>query len=224
MSTWRVARSLETLRAQLDDIAPNRSRASDGAIGDAAHATRDSDHNPWYVLAGQPLVTARDFTHDPAGGLDCARLADVLTFTRDSRVKYVIWARRIMSGPAGPQPWRWRAYSGANPHTHHLHVSVVADARADSAIPWRLWRDPATLPTLRYGDRGTAVAQLQRFCNAYDWTPDLPLLPVTGYYGDQTVRVVALAQAQCGVTGSDADGTIVGPRTNAAFAARGYRG
>lgn len=138
MSTWRMARSLDVLRAQLDELAPGRSRASDGGIGDAEHASRASDHNPWYVLEGQPLVTARDFTHDPAGGLDCDRLAVALQAAADPRIKYVIWARRIMSGAAGPQPWRWRPYDGANAHEHHLHLSVVADARADSVSAWRL--------------------------------------------------------------------------------------
>lgn len=135
---WKVADSLEALRRQLNALAPRRSTASDGSIGDAAHASRSSDHNPWWSFAGQPYVTARDFTHDPAGGLDCGWLAGILAQRRDPRVKYVIWNRSIMSGAGGPSPWAWRAYSGANPHTHHLHLSVVADARALSAIPWQL--------------------------------------------------------------------------------------
>ena len=73
--------------------------------------------------------------------------------------------------------------------------------------------------------RGDAdVAALQAFCNAHDWRPALPLLPVTGNYLDQTVAVIAAAQAQMGVTGPDANGRDVGPRTNAALWARGFRG
>jgi hypothetical protein len=72
---WRVARSLDQLLAEINASAPNRSRASDGSIGDAAHQTTDSDHNPhcqgW-------VVTARDFTHDPAGGFDAHAFADWL--------------------------------------------------------------------------------------------------------------------------------------------------
>jgi hypothetical protein len=45
---WRVARSLEVLLGQFNAACPGRSKASDGSIGDAAHATRDSDHKPWY--------------------------------------------------------------------------------------------------------------------------------------------------------------------------------
>jgi hypothetical protein len=142
MADWKVAGSLDELLSQLNALAPGRSKASDGSIGDAAHATRDSDHNPWVVIAGQAYVTARDFTHDPAGGLDCGRLADHLQHGHDQRVKYVIWNRRIMAGTGGPQPWTWRPYSGANPHTRHLHLSVVADARALVRIPWQLATPP----------------------------------------------------------------------------------
>lgn len=80
----------------------------------------------------------------------------------------------------------------------------------------------AALPTLRRGDTGPAVAALQRFLNAEPWRPPLPVLKPDGIFGPATVAVVRSAQEQCGVTGPDADGEIVGPRTNAAFASRGY--
>lgn len=82
-----------------------------------------------------------------------------------------------------------------------------------------------TLPTLQYGMRNNPrVASLQRFLNAYPWKPPLDLLPATGNYLDQTKAVVAGAQKQMGVTGSDADGSIVGPRTNHGLWDRGWRG
>jgi peptidoglycan hydrolase-like protein with peptidoglycan-binding domain len=46
----------------------------------------------------------------------------------------------------------------------------------------------------------------------------------TGFYGPFTVRAIAEFQRRTGVTGPDADGTIVGSRTNAALWAEGYRG
>ena len=55
--TWRLARSLETLRAQINRIAPNRSKVSDGTIGDAKHASRSSDHNPWAKDGGVGDIT-----------------------------------------------------------------------------------------------------------------------------------------------------------------------
>lgn len=133
--TWRVANSLNVLLSQLNTRAPRRSKAADGSIGDASHASRSSDHNPWY---GPGIVTARDFTHDPAGGLDCNWLASVLIASRDRRIKYLIWNRRILSGAGGPSPWAWREYDGPNAHTKHLHLSVVASSAADTTTPWNL--------------------------------------------------------------------------------------
>lgn len=136
---WRVAKSLEVLRHQINNMAPNRSKASDGSIGDSAHASRNSDHNPWIVEAGVGVVTARDITHDAAHGCDANILAEKIRQSRDPRVKYIIWNRRIAaSSPIGGQPaWAWRAYTGKNGHTHHIHISVKSDdASYDSEKPW----------------------------------------------------------------------------------------
>jgi hypothetical protein len=65
---WRPAKSLIQLRDQINQIAPNRSKASDGTIGDAAHASRASDHNPWVREGDAGVVTAIDITHDPDDG------------------------------------------------------------------------------------------------------------------------------------------------------------
>jgi hypothetical protein len=132
--TWRVAYSLDKLLQQLNSLAPNRSRASDGSIGDAAHQAEGSasDHNPWY---GPGIVTARDFTHDPAGGLDCNKLAAALIASRDPRIKYLIWQGRIVDSRPEFRPWTWQPSSG---HYQHLHLSVMATASADDARPWSL--------------------------------------------------------------------------------------
>jgi hypothetical protein len=131
---WRVARSLDVLVAEVDAAAPRRSKRSDGSIGDARHTSVSSDHNP----DPRGVVRARDFTHDPSGGLDAAALAEHLRGRRDARVKYVISDRRIASPEArdGAAPWAWRPYTGTNPHTSHVHVSVVAGGKADDLAPW----------------------------------------------------------------------------------------
>lgn len=132
---WRVARSLDVLLHQINERFPNRSKASDGSIGDAAHASRASDHNPWY---GPGIVTARDYTHDPAHGVDIARLSDELAASRDPRIKYVICNRLILDSRPGNNPWRWMPYHGSNPHTKHLHLSVVDSPLCDDTRPWNL--------------------------------------------------------------------------------------
>ncbi len=42
----KLSKAAGQLREQIDDSFPERSRKSDGWIGDARHSTRKSDHNP----------------------------------------------------------------------------------------------------------------------------------------------------------------------------------
>ena len=136
---WRVAKSLLTLREQVNKKAPNRKKSHDGTIGDAAHASRSSDHNPWVTDGNVGVVTAMDITHDPAGGCDAEAIAEAIRGSRDSRVKYIIWNRRI-SNPLpldGQPPWAWRPYKGANPHNKHCHISVKPEKSSyDSVKSW----------------------------------------------------------------------------------------
>ena len=138
---WRLAKSLIRLRDQLNASYPNRSKASDGTIGDAAHAATVSDHNPDAL----GIVRAFDITHDPAHGLDGDALAAALARSRDPRIKYVIWKRRMLrSYPKPGRPaWTWALYTGPDPHTNHVHLSVVADARGDDGTrPWQITQPP----------------------------------------------------------------------------------
>lgn len=136
---WRVANALKTLREQVNKAAPNRSKSHDGTIGDAAHQSRASDHNPWVKDGNQGVVTGMDITHDPAKGVDSYVLAQTLLDSRDHRIKYIISNGRIASGSEGPQPWVWRKYSGKNPHNKHVHVSVKSEKVAyDGIAPWKI--------------------------------------------------------------------------------------
>lgn len=85
-------------------------------MGDAAHQSRKSDHNDGNAV---------DITNDPSG---CSGDIIAEAATRDPRTKYVIWNRRIWTGT-------WKPYTGANPHTSHVHISIRADARDDTR-PW----------------------------------------------------------------------------------------
>ncbi len=144
---WRVANSLIKLRDQVNAQWPTRSKQSDGTIGDPAHSSRTSDHNP----DEHGIVRALDITHDPASGLDSKKLANLILAKQDPRLKYVISFNRIGSGPAGPEPGVWRPYRtppNKNPHDHHCHVSVIpypdgkayqkAADTADNDKPWDL--------------------------------------------------------------------------------------
>ncbi len=98
----------------------SRNRASDGIMGDARHQARTSDHN---------LGNAFDLTHDPTNGVDCERLSRLVI--NDPRVTYVIWNHQIYNRARASEGWR--AYTGSNPHTHHMHVSIRAASRADTS-------------------------------------------------------------------------------------------
>lgn len=136
---WRLAPSLVALVRECDRIAPNRSTASDGSIGDPAHAARTSDHNP--DASGD--VLAVDITDDKAGGCDADALAHHLVANRDPRLKYVIWNSTIVKS-YGTTAWQPQPYTGANSHTTHTHISVLDTAAAkNDTSPW--W--PATPPT-----------------------------------------------------------------------------
>ncbi len=160
--SWRVAKSLDHLLAQINAKWPKRDKSSDGSIGDANHASRSSDHNPW---VDDGIVTARDFTHDPNHGFDSYLFAETLREKRDARIKYVISNRRIFSSET--RPWEWRGYSGSNPHDHHVHVSVRSDrGHYDNVNNWDIGEgvtpaDPVPAPSghplTKRGDTGWNV-------------------------------------------------------------------
>ncbi len=208
---WRIARALDKLLAEINAFAPKRNKASDGGIGDDNHANRDSDHNPWY---GPGIVTARDYTHDPANGADMNVIADKLIASRDPRIKYIIWNRRILGGKAGPSPWVWRPYNGSNAHTKHLHLSVVGNALCDDVSNWNLGgsapvNPPTGRPILKRGSKGQPVMDIQRKFNSV--YPAYSKLTVDGDFGPATEKVVKEFQRRSGLA---ADG-IVGPNTYA---------
>lgn len=134
---YRLAKSLEKLRQQIDARYPQRSRASDGWIGDANHASRASDHNPHIRDGASGVVSALDITHDQSGGPHARELAEALIRSRDARIKYIISEGEICSSTQ--QPWVWRKYKGSNGHFHHVHISVMdTKARYDDTADWSI--------------------------------------------------------------------------------------
>jgi len=130
--SWRLAKSLVQLRNQINQKWPTRSRKSDGAVGDRAHAARASDHNP---RGPNKTVHAIDVTHSPSTGFDVHALADRLRQSKDPRISYLISARRIASAKAN---WGWRVYRGSNPHQGHLHISCKSAPLGEQSQDWRI--------------------------------------------------------------------------------------
>lgn len=206
---WRLAKALETLRSDINAMWPHRSKVSDGTIGDEAHASRSSDHNPWVKDAGVGVVTGMDITHDPVNGLDSEQLAEGLRAARDPRIKYIISNKKICS--ATDHPWQWRPYNGRNPHNHHVHISVKAEKRLyDATAEWILSVDPPRKdapqpvhrPTLRRGSTGEDVKALQK---ALGFTGGA----IDGNFGAKTEAAVRKRQLKAGIV---PDG-VVGAQT-----------
>lgn len=137
MPQWRNARALDAFVAAVDRRWPLRDRRSDGDIGDAKHATQDSDHNPWLIVAGVGVVRANDVDED---GIDAPWLVEQLRklgAAGDRRLAgggYLIYEGFIAGDWTG---WAWVPYTGANRHDRHLHISYSRDPVGfDSTAPW----------------------------------------------------------------------------------------
>lgn len=127
--TWRLARSLETLRAEVNGYAPKRSKASDGTIGDPAHASRASRHNE----NRYHVVTAVDITHDPAGGCDIHAIARRLVRVPHPELEYVISDGEVAKRR---NKFRWEPYRGTNAHRKHAHFAVGTGPDNDPLPPY----------------------------------------------------------------------------------------
>lgn len=121
--------ALAVLR-QATALSPLRKKASDGLLPSVAHlkASPDSDHNTGLAV---------DLTHDPAHGIDCQEIFNKLK--EDERVSYLIFNKKIWSKEKGE-----RTYTGSNPHTKHLHISIK-ETKATDTSPWFWWKNQPKL-------------------------------------------------------------------------------
>jgi len=130
--TPKLCKAGQQLRLQVDDSYPDRDRTSDGWIGDTRHSARPSDHNP----DAEGIVRAIDIDRDLSGKAKPDLMPDLADQIRhaaksDKRIAYIIFAGKIASPRMG---WRWRKYSGINPHTKHCHISFTKKGDADSSF------------------------------------------------------------------------------------------
>lgn len=211
-----LAPCLVKLRAQCNDAWPNRSKKSDGWIGDTRHCGKPNPSSDHCAKGG--VVRALDITHDPAHGLDAGKLAEALKTSGDKRLKYIISNGRIWNPSKSPA---WRKYNGANAHTQHVHVSCVAGPLENSAEPWAITGvvtapqgvpvvTPPRAPMLKLGAKGPDVAKLQTLLNAHG-----AKLIVDAGFGKLTLAAVLQFQKAKGLL---ADGKV-GAKTWAALEA-----
>lgn len=116
------------LRNQIDDSFPDRDRRSDGWVADSRHSTK-SDHSP----RKNGVVRAIDIDANLDDTNTSMYLADQIrrAARKDKRIKYVIHAGKIASAIG---LWRWRPYTGVNPHFSHIHVSFSAKGDRDGSF------------------------------------------------------------------------------------------
>lgn len=148
MASWILVPSLVALRAEFDALAPNRSKASDGSVGDQSHASNSSDHNP-DETGNTPTEDTDSKNEVHAIDVDkdlrrpdwtMQRCVDVITTRHrtglDDRLQNVIYDRRIWSASWG---WTARPYGGANAHTEHGHFSArYTTGQEEDVRPWGL--------------------------------------------------------------------------------------
>lgn len=135
VSDYYLAPSLVVLRNEINESNPNRDKASDGWIGDAAHQLEISDHNPDPTSAPPNVVRAIDVDNN---GIDPDRLVAVAI--KDRRTNYVIWNGYIWSRIHN---FVKRIYTGPSKHTDHVHISIRHDTGfAKDTRPWGFVSQP----------------------------------------------------------------------------------
>lgn len=156
MATWILIAAAKSLFAAFDELAPDRDHASDGSVGNAAHAAEVSDHNP-DETGSVPIHDADHINEVHAIDVDSDLRVPGLTMESvvqfvlgrcrsgaEKRLRYIIYDRRIWEADNG---WRQRVYTGtADPHINHAHFSFsyVTPLEA-STVSWHLEDIPVAL-------------------------------------------------------------------------------
>lgn len=147
MASWVLIPSLIKLRSEFNAVAPGRDRASDGSVGDAAHAGTSSDHNPDEtghvpIVDSDKLNEVHAIDVDDSGPWPAGFSMEVAVqyllrecrAERELRLRYIIYNRRIWRASNG---WAQETYNGPNPHTEHAHFSgSYTTALESDDSPW----------------------------------------------------------------------------------------
>lgn len=142
MASWFVNRALTNFRDAVNQAYPGRDKGSDGTIGDSAHQSGSSDHNP----DADGSVDAWDMDVE-VNGRGNAYAADVealkQVFQAHESSSYWIHNDQIARRADG---WRRRPYSEfnsdpfRNKHQQHVHWNTRS-AFENSNAPWHLEED-----------------------------------------------------------------------------------
>jgi hypothetical protein len=152
---------------------------------------KNSDHDPndYGVICACDIMAGH--------GLDLGELAQEIVDARHPECAYVIYNRRIASRNTN---WKWVEYTGPNPHTDHIHVSVGTGRDAHKKPPYdskQHWLEDAMGDIFcKKGDVNDAVKNLKIGLNRiWRGRPDYngkDLLPVNQTYDKATCDAVHL--------------------------------
>jgi hypothetical protein len=149
MVAWKPVAAIPVLFHQINDKWPTRDKATDGVIGDAAHQSRISDHNP----DSHGWVHAMDIDKDlDAHDANAAeKLAnELLTYARtkqpgSERLKNIVYRDRVASGTYPNEYWTWRP--GTYGHFDHIHISFTTGTELDARpFPLPIFGAPVAPP------------------------------------------------------------------------------
>ena len=116
----RLSKSVIQLREQIDDTYPLRDRRTDGTVGDAKHDSK-SDHTPDAQGWVRAVDIDADLTDHKSESIYLAnQIRKYAKSDPSKRISYVIHNHKIASWRLN---YKWRKYTGSNPHTSHIHVS-----------------------------------------------------------------------------------------------------
>lgn len=175
---WNLIPCLHTLFDEFDAIAPNRDKASDGAVADEAHyAGGTSDHipdeesaylrnkdadttNEVHAIDVDSDLREADFTMEMVVQylLGECRKSNSVGLDR-GRLRYIIYNRRIWEAKDG---WVEKEYHGASPHEEHAHFSAEYDTPSESDVStWGL------VERFGFMDKNTFFAWLDEYYSKY---------------------------------------------------------
>lgn len=191
-----LAPTLSRLRDDLNARWPGRDKGTDGWIGDAAHQAQTSDHNPDRKSGVvRALDIDKDGIHIPSV------LASIMVH---GSTNYVIYNRKIFR--RGDQ-FKPRSYGGSNPHTSHIHDSILHSPGSEN--------NKGEFTILKYGTAswggkllkqgvtGWEVKELQALLNAYGFS-----LTLDSVFGPNTDSAVRQFQRVMGIGTDGAVGAV----------------
>jgi hypothetical protein len=221
-----------TLRDQVNKRWVSRDKASDGWIGDAAHASRDgwgtngkgSYHNPDPLGIVHAIDLDEDFLGKGKGQKVAKEFAEQLaTYCREGkdrgRIAHIVYEGQVASATANNWHFRGSGYG----HFHHIHISFTNRADNDGSKfdlpifetgeekPKPPAPKPENIPAypgrskLSYKQRNSDVRKMQKQLIAKGF--NIPA-GATGYYGDQTIAAVKKLYLSIG---KKKDGRVLDP-------------